>query len=172
MLFRVKTEHCYSSFAHIDDRLLKFISMLESITACISPNSLQCRFVLPDDLFNVCFVKQINLLNCPPHQQNLDKLNLQPIFSFQKQPRRGILKKRCSENMQQIYRITPMPKRYFDKVALQLIEITLRHGCSPVNLLHIFRTPFLKNTSGWLLLSFDKCLYICSYLITFLSHFV
>ena len=33
------------------------------------------------------------------------------------------------------------------------IEITLRHGCSPVNLLHIFRTPFLKNTSGRLLLN-------------------
>ena len=26
------------------------------------------------------------------------------------------------------------------------------HGCSPVNLLQIFRTPFLKNTSGWLFL--------------------
>ena len=33
-----------------------------------------------------------------------------------------------------------------------LIEITLRHGCSPVNLLHIFRTPFHKSTSGRLLL--------------------
>ena len=32
------------------------------------------------------------------------------------------------------------------------IEITLRHGCSPVNLLHNFRTPFSKDTSGWLLL--------------------
>ena len=32
------------------------------------------------------------------------------------------------------------------------IEITLCLGCSPVNLLHIFRTPFLKNTSEWLLL--------------------
>ena len=31
-------------------------------------------------------------------------------------------------------------------------EIALRHGCSPVNLLHIFRTPFPKNTSEWLLL--------------------
>ena len=31
-------------------------------------------------------------------------------------------------------------------------KFTLRHGCSPVNLLHIFRTLFLKNTSGWLLL--------------------
>ena len=41
-----------------------------------------------------------------------------------------------------------MPKCDFNKVAKQ---ITLRHGCSPVNLLHIFRTPFLKNTSEWLL---------------------
>ena len=32
------------------------------------------------------------------------------------------------------------------------IEIALRHGCPPVNLLHIFRTPFFKDTSGWLLL--------------------
>ena len=27
-----------------------------------------------------------------------------------------------------------------------------RHGCSPVNLLYIFRKPFSKNTSGQLLL--------------------
>ena len=31
-------------------------------------------------------------------------------------------------------------------------EHPLLHGCSPVNLLHIFRTHFLKNISGWLLL--------------------
>ena len=30
------------------------------------------------------------------------------------------------------------------------IEITLRHGCSTVDLLHIFRKPFPKNTSGGL----------------------
>ena len=39
------------------------------------------------------------------------------------------------------------------------IEIALWHGCSPVNLLHIFRTPFLKNTSGRLLLILIFCLY-------------
>ena len=32
-------------------------------------------------------------------------------------------------------------------------EITLRHERSPVNLLHIFRTPFPKNTSEALLLN-------------------
>ena len=41
----------------------------------------------------------------------------------------------CSENMQQIYRRTPMPKCDFNKVAKQ-----------------VFRTPFLKNTSGQRLL--------------------
>ena len=33
-----------------------------------------------------------------------------------------------------------MPNCDFNKVAKQL-----RHGCSPVNLLHIFRTPFSKD---------------------------
>ena len=30
------------------------------------------------------------------------------------------------------------------KLLYNFIEIVLRHGCSPVNLLHIFRTPFPK----------------------------
>ena len=39
------------------------------------------------------------------------------------------------------------------KFLCNFIEITIWHGCSPVNLLHIFRTPFLKNTSDGLLLN-------------------
>ena len=46
-----------------------------------------------------------------------------------------------------------MPKYDFNKVASNFTEIALRHGCSPVNLLHIFRTPLTKNTSGRLLLN-------------------
>ena len=42
------------------------------------------------------------------------------------------------------------------KLLSYFTEITLRHGCSPVNLLHIFRTPFPENTSGWLLLQDPK----------------
>ena len=41
-------------------------------------------------------------------------------YFVQKQPSRGAVKKRCFENMQQIYRITPMPKCDFNKVGLQL----------------------------------------------------
>ena len=39
------------------------------------------------------------------------------------------------------------------KLQSNFTENTLRHGFSPVNMLHIFRTTFLKNTSGWLFLS-------------------
>ena len=65
-----------------------------------------------------------------------------PTSQLQKQPFRGVLKKRCSENMQQICKAT--------------LLITFRHGCSPVNLLHIFRTPFLKNASERLLLQLSN----------------
>ena len=39
------------------------------------------------------------------------------------------------------------------KLQSNFLEITLRHGCSPVHLAHIFRTPFPKNTSVGLPLS-------------------
>ena len=52
-----------------------------------------------------------------------------------------------------------LPKDIKDYESLDFIEITLRDECSPVNLLHILRTPFLKNTSG--------CLLVISYLQNF-----
>ena len=49
------------------------------------------------------------------------------------------------------------PCRTVNSIKLQsnFIEITPRRGCSPVNLLHIFRKLFSKNTSGWLLLELN-----------------
>ena len=47
------------------------------------------------------------------------------------------------------------------KLLCKFIENNLRHRCSPVHLLNIFRTPFTKNTSGWLLLNvihISKCI--------------
>ena len=56
--------------------------------------------------------------------------------------------------MQQTYKRIPMLKYDFNKVAKQsnFIEFTFQYGCPPLNLLHIFRTLFLKNNSGGLLL--------------------
>ena len=45
------------------------------------------------------------------------------------------------------------------KLQSNFIKLALRHGCSPVNLLHIFRTPFSQNTIGRLLLIESVLLY-------------
>ena len=55
--------------------------------------------------------------------------------------------------MLQIYKKEGIAKSDFSKVA---IEITLWHGRSLVNLLHLFRTPFPKNnTEGLALLLYQ-----------------
>ena len=59
--------------------------------------------------------------------------------SIQKQPSRLVLKKRRSENMQQIYRRTPMPKCDLNKVALQIRQI-------PVKLI---KNPRLNSEVKW-----------------------
>ena len=61
------------------------------------------------------------------------------------------------------------------KLQSNFIEITLWHGCSPVNLLNLFRIPFSKNTDRGLLLDFiikSAVLAILStwYRIKILSH--
>ena len=45
---------------------------------------------------------------------------LRVSFKLQKQPSRGVFKKRCSENMQPVYKKTPIPMCDFKKVNLQL----------------------------------------------------
>ena len=58
-----------------------------------------------------CFIYKSYIAQC---QQN----GLTHSKILQKQPSRGVLKKRCSKNMQQIYR-TPTPNCDFNKVAKQ-----------------------------------------------------
>ena len=94
------------------------------------------------------FVKHLVLLRCSAlialHTLNISSVKVkispvtltsllirwilhQPILPYrrsisiiQKQPPKGVPRKRCSENMQQIYRRPPMPKCDFNKVAKQL----------------------------------------------------
>ena len=44
-----------------------------------------------------------------------------------------------------------LPNTHAEVLQSKFIEIAFLHGCFPVNLLHIFRTPFPKNTSRRLL---------------------
>ena len=77
-------------------------------------------------------------------------------LAIQKQPSRDVLRKRCSKNMQQIYRRISMPKCDFSKVALQLYWNRTSAWMFSLNLLYIFRTLFYKNISGWLLLAISR----------------
>ena len=54
-------------------------------------------------------------------------------MDLQKQPLKGVPGKRCSENMQKIYRKTPMPKCDVNKVAKQLLKFNTQ-----IRLYHIF----------------------------------
>ena len=83
-------------------------------------------------------------------KQNLIN-NSKKLSDIQIQPSRGALKKRCSENIQQIYKRTHM-----SKLLCNFTEILLRLGCSPLNLLYLFRTPPRKKTSGVLPLDIIK----------------
>ena len=61
---------------------------------------------------------------------------------------RSVHGKRCSDKMQQIYKRTPITKCTFNKVARQLYWNLTSPWVFSINLLHIFRIFFPKNTYG------------------------
>ena len=68
------------------------------------------------ELFSFEYIRMIIVYNF----YNIKKIRLSSSVNFQKKPSRGVPIKSCSENMQQIYKRTPMPKCYFNKVVKQL----------------------------------------------------
>ena len=59
-----------------------------------------------------------HLLVCSMLKPSLQKNEPKLLVHRQKQPSRGVLRKKCSANMRHIYRRTPMPKCDFNKGAL------------------------------------------------------
>ena len=98
------------------------------------------------------------------------------FYILQKQPPRGIPRKRCSENMQQSDRRTPMPKCDFNKFALQLYwnhtsawafscEFSCEFDCFWLSLFHFFKNS--QHPEKWSVSFqnfFRKCEYISCYL--------
>ena len=75
-------------------------------------------------------------------------------INLQKQPTVDVLIKRCSERICSNLTGEHLCRSIISiKLQSNFIETPLRYECSPVNLLHIFRSPFPKNTSGGLLLN-------------------
>ena len=113
-------------------------------TALISSLSFQSHG-FPQEKFNVLLIIiQINESGKAFYRRTLS--------NFQKQPYSSVPSKRYSENMQQIYCRTLMPRCDFNKAAMQLYwNRTSARVCSckfaayfQINLLHIFRTTFLN----------------------------
>ena len=65
------------------------------------------------------------------------------IFILQMQPPRVVLRKGVLKICTKFIGEHTWRSVISVKLLCNFIEITLRHGCSPVNLLHIFKTPFL-----------------------------
>ena len=79
-------------------------------------------------------------------------------FLLQQQPSQDVPRKKICNNFTGEHHFQSVISI---KLLCNFIEIALWHGCSPANLLHIFRTLFSRNTSGWLLLIFPKfCIWL------------
>ena len=73
--------------------------------------------MIRDDHPSFSIVKHLAVINNGIFYCLFRCANIDMMLSVQKQPSGGILRKRCSENMQQIYWRTPMLKCDFNKVA-------------------------------------------------------
>ena len=101
------------------------------------------------------------LINTLQSKRKLTEMN------DQRQLSRGVLMKRVLKICSKFTGEHPCQSGISIKLQTSFNEIALQHGCSPENycifskqlfvrttyLLHIFRTPFPKTTSGWLLLN-------------------
>ena len=90
---------------------------------------------------------------------------LLPLDAYlRKQPSIGVLTKRCSENMPQIYRRMPMPNCDFNKIAFQLYRNQTSAWVFSFKFAAYFQNFFSRNTSGGVLL----CLWYCKSYMTWL----
>ena len=119
---------------------------------------------LNDSVFRHCYG---NFLECAILKVTFDHNYVQQHFErnpivqdftdmdqdvLQKQPSRGVPRKRLLKIGSKFTREHPCWSVISIKLLCIFIEIAPWLGCSLVYLLHIFRTPFPKNTSEWLLL--------------------
>ena len=69
----------------------------------------------------------------------------------QKQPLKGVVRKKFSEDMQQIYSRTPKPKCDFNKVSKQLYWSRTSARVFSSKFAAYLQNTLSRNTSGWLL---------------------
>ena len=95
-------------------QLFKYKMRQKFITKCVRFLITKCNsYYKMRRLLQIVTVHSIQYTSC-------DSLKKRLLSMSQKQPSRYVLRKSCSENIQQIYRRTPMPKCDFNKFAKQL----------------------------------------------------
>ena len=128
-----RSTYCKIVFLCISESLV--VSVLRILLICKSLN-FTTVFTKKNKLFKVCIQFSV--------WKSWFQSNKSNSYCHSEAPVQRCSWEWCSKNIQQIYRRLPIPM--FD------FEIALWHGWSPVNLVHIFRAPFPKNTCGRLLL--------------------
>ena len=109
-------------------------------------------------------VLDVNKRNKKPHSSVYCFITwiFQLPMCFQKQPSKSAFCKRCSENMQQIYRTTPMAKRNkcdFNKVAKQLLWNLISTWVLSCKFAGYFQNTFYKEHL-WMAASVYCCCYL------------
>ena len=107
----------------------KFLVSLKCFIYILQKNRLRVMVKLTN--YQV-FIKNVKIANQSPARSNHQKVFL----------RKGVLKIFSKFRAEH-----PCRSAVSIKLLFNFIEIPLRHGSSPVNLLHIFRKTFLKNFS-------------------------
>ena len=122
---------------------IPFVNTLDKRWASLSLPAARCLFYI----FLICFgTTDCNIFcnflnNYKISKINTDLQHLFQITSIQELVPRGVLIKRSSEHT--------------CRRVISIVEFTLWYGCSPLNLLHISKTPFHKNTFVRLLSSWN-----------------
>ena len=128
------------NFAIFTEKLLCWGSLFNKVAG------LQASNVVKKRLQHMYFEEQIFWRT--PAMQNF-------TLSFRSSHPKVFLRKGALKICSKFTREHPYRSAISIKLQSNFIEVTRRHGCSPVKLLHIFSTPLLKNTSGRLLLKFS-----------------
>ena len=114
---------------------------------------------------NFCELQEVSILYSWNVRLKERNITTRCVVMYRSSPPEVFLAKGVLKICSKFTREHPCQNAISIKLFYNFIEIALQHGCSPVNFLHIFITPFPRNTSwevnqiklctGWNSLNFN-----------------
>ena len=115
---------------------------------------------------NFCELQEVSILYSWNVRLKERNITTRCVVMYRSSPPEVFLAKGVLKICSKFTREHPCQNAISIKLFYNFIEIALQHGCSPVNFLHIFITPFPRNTSwevnqiklctGWNSLNFNS----------------